>query len=101
MTEILNEQICASVKSSTDNVHLVCEVRLSRAGKLISVLNGAIYYLSSDGADQTYVGTFAVSYSDVTESKQSISVNVNDSDYFAKATTAVTNMIKEIEEKYS
>lgn len=101
MTEVLNEQICGSVKSSTGDIHLVCEVRLSRTGKLMAVLNGTIYHLESDESTQVYIGTFSVSYSDTTESKQSIAVNVNDSKYFAKSTEAITNMITEIQEKYA
>lgn len=101
MTEILNEQICGSVKSTTGTIHLICEVRLSRKGVLMAVIGGTIYYLSSNESEQTYIGSFSVSYDDTAQSKRAVAVNLNDTSKFVESTAAITNMISELEEKYA
>lgn len=100
MTEILNEQIVGSVKSSTEDIHIVCEVRLSRKGVIMSIIGGTLYHLAEKDKDQRFIGSFAVNYDPDAVNNRAISLNLNDSSLFSKVTVAINNMIDEIEEKY-
>lgn len=100
MIEILNEQIVGSVKSSTGDIHILCEVRLSRQGIIQSIIGGGIYYLEKDNEDKKFIGSFAVNYDPEAKNNRAISLNLNDSSLFTKVTEAINNMIEEIEERY-
>lgn len=101
MTEILNEQICGTAKYSENNLSLICEVRISRSGRIMAILGGTVHYLKNEKETGIYIGAFSASYDGTEENKQSIAINLADSTKLTDVSNAIATMIAEIEVKYS
>ena len=87
-TTIKTEQRILNLETISGAVKLQSEARLEKTGDIVSA-NGQIQ------VDNTYVGSFNVSQS--SESKLSTNINVSDSVNLSAASTAVNELIADIE----
>lgn len=87
-TTIKTEQRILNLETISGTVKLQSEARLESSGDIVHV-NGQIQ------VDNTYVGSFNVSQS--SESKLSTNINVSDSANLSAASTAVNELIEDIE----
>lgn len=103
MTTITNEQICGSIKSTTGDIALSGEIKVSKAGMLMSIANGQVYDNSDPGNLNKYIGSYAVNndYMNPSVDNRSVSINITDVSKLAVVSTAVTAAITEIEAKYN
>lgn len=102
MTTIVNEQICGTIDSTTDNINLSGEMRVSKDGILMSIQSGMIYDTTDSIQDKKYVGSFNVSNDTMNPAsdKRSIGINITDITLMPAASTAIIACLNDIEAKY-
>lgn len=100
MTTILNEMICGTIDSTTGNINLSGDLKVTKDGNISSINSGSIYDVTDGTESKKYIGSYNITPDAMEPSKKSIYINVSDFTKLAEASTAITTMITDIENKY-
>lgn len=100
MTTILNEMICGTIDSTTGNINLSGELKVTKEGKLMSISGGSIYDVTDGTDSKKYLGSYNITPDSMEPDKKSIYVNVSDFMKLAEASAAISAMITDVEDKY-